>query len=416
MKDSTNAVTTPSPRPARRRLRASALYAIPTLVLASAAWWLTDTPLAAASEDASATAAAAPPAPTVTVETVRPQRFIERDERIGRIAATETVELRPEVSGRIVSVGFQAGDLIEAGQILFEIDSRPYEATVAAARAAIARAEARTATAQREAERAEALFAQRAISSEEAEMRRSVAAETSADLLSAQAALETALIDLERTQVKAPISGQVSRAYVTPGNLVSGSPTNATLLTTIVTTGEVHVYVQVDDAVIQRFRQAEKDNVLQRDAFGRVPVSLKLTEAEGFAYHGWVESLDNRIDPNTGSLTVRLYFEDPERRLLPGSFARVRLPLSGEETRLTVNERAIGTDQSQKFVLVVDESNTVAYRPVTLGPQREDSRVITSGLASGERVIVKGLQHVRPGATVETIAASETSRTDVAQR
>jgi len=401
------------PHPRRRRLRHTAVVAAAVFIIVVAGLWFDQTPASAGAESA------APPPPEVTVAPVTQRLIVDHAERIGRVVATETVELRPEVSGRITHVGFAAGEPVRAGQVLFTIDPQSYAAAVDVARAEVARAEARAASALREADRASALREQQAISNEESELRRSRAAETQAELLAARAALASAEIDLARTEVRSPIDGRVSRAYVTEGNVVSGGAAGATLLTTIVSTGEVHVYVNVDEATIHRFRRALAEGILLTDADGRIPVELRLDQSETYTHHGYVESLDNRIDPQTGSLTVRLHFDDPQDQLLPGSFARVRVPVSAAEPRLLISERAIGTDQSQKFVLVVGEDETVAYRPVTLGPLLGAERIIVSGLSAGERVVVNGLQWVRPGMAVsarEQTTSPASSTTGLAAR
>jgi multidrug efflux system membrane fusion protein len=397
----------PAPARQQRKRRPALLFAGPLLALAlgGSGFWLAQNTLSAGE---GSNEPATPPPPTVTVQPAEQRVLVEYAERHGRVAATQSVDLRPEVSGKILSIGFQAGQMVEAGQVLFTIDPRPYAAAVDSAKANVARAESRFANARREADRAQELHAQQAISSEEADLRRSRAAEAEADLMAARAALETARIDLERTEVRSPIDGRVSRAFVTAGNLVSGSPAGATLLTRIVSTGEVHVYVEVDEPTIQRYREAVAAGEILVDESGRIPVELRLGHEAEFSHQGWVESLDNRIDSATGSLTVRLLFPDPKNELLPGSFARVRVPLSARTPQLVVNERSIGTDQSQKFVLVVDEAGTVQYRTVTLGPIHGSDRVIASGLDVGDRVIVAGLQRVRPGVTVEAQLISQT--------
>jgi len=347
------------------------------------------------SSAASNAAPATPPAPHVTVAPVEQQVVTEFEELTGHVDATETVELRARVSGHLEEVHFQAGQLVKKGEALFTIDPRWYKAQfdLATARADVA---------AREAARAEKLLAASAISSEEVEARRAAAAE-------ARAALETARLDLEHTEVRAPISGRVSRALVTAGNLVSGSPGSATLLTTIVTTGDAFVYADVDEATLLKFnRLVREGRILMRD--GRIPVDLQLSDETGFPRHGFIESTDNRVNPATGSLVVRLVFPNDDGALLPGLFARVRLPVSAPQPALLVSERAIGTDQSQKFVLAVNRDNTVAYRTVKLGSTYDGKRVVREGLAAGDTIIVNGLQRVRPGMTVapepQTIAAT----------
>jgi RND family efflux transporter MFP subunit len=187
-------------------------------------------------------------------------------------------------------------------------------------------------------------------------------------------------------------------------------------MTTIVSTGEAHVYVDVDATTIRRFRKAEAEGRILLDEGGNIPVQLRLDQGSDFSHAGHVESLDNRIDPETGSLTVRLLFPDERDELLPGSFVRVRLPVSDAENRIVVSERAIGTDQNQKYVLTVQSDSTVAYRKVTLGPVIDGERIITDGIVPGESVIINGLQRVRPGMTVNAESAATLDSTGLAQR
>jgi RND family efflux transporter MFP subunit len=330
-------------------------------------------------------APSAPPAPKVTVAPVEQQLVTEYEELTGHVDATETVELRARVSGHLDAVRFQAGQLVNKGDVLFAIDPRWYQAQfdLAAARAEVA---------EREADRAGKLLAAAAISSEEAEARRAAAAE-------ARAALATARLDLEHTEVRAPISGRISRALVTAGNLVSGTPGNASLLATIVTVGDAYVYADLDEGTLLRFnRLAREGRILARN--GRIPVDLQLADETGFPRHGYIESADNRVNPATGSLALRLVFPNDDGALVPGLFARVRLPVSAPAPALLVSERAIGTDQSQKFVLAVGQDNTVAYRSVKLGAVVDGKRIVREGLQPGETIIVNGLQRVRPGMTV----------------
>jgi len=336
-----------------------------------------------------------PPAPKVTVTPVETRLVTEFEEITGRIDATETVELRPRVSGHLEEVHFQAGQLVSKGDVLFTIDPRWYQAQfdLAAARAEVA---------GREAKRAEDLLAASAISSEESESRRAKAAE-------AQAELATARLDLEHTKVRAPISGRVSHAIVTAGNLVSGAPGSATLLTTIVTTGDAYVYADLEETALLKFNRIARENHLLTEG-GRVPVDMQLADESDYPRHGFIESMDNRVNPATGSLTIRMLFPNADGALVPGLFARVRLPVSAPQNTLLVSERAIGTDQSQKFVLTVAKDNTVAYRTVKLGGNVEGKRVVRQGLSPGESIIVNGLQRVRPGMTVapETEVAANT--------
>jgi RND family efflux transporter MFP subunit len=343
-------------------------------------------------------APAAPPAPKVTVAPVEQQLVTEYEELTGRVDAMETVELRARVSGHVAEVRFQAGQLVNQGDVLFTIDPRWY-------RAQFDLATARAEVAAREAARAGKLVAASAISSEEAEARIAAAAE-------ARAALEIARLDLEHTEVRAPISGRISRAFVTPGNLVSGAPGNATLLTTVVTVGDAYVYADLDEGTLLKFNRLSRESRLVTRN-GRIPVELQLADENDYPRQGYIESTDNRLNPATGSLTLRLVFPNDDGALIPGLFARVRIPVSEPQQALLISERAIGTDQSQKFVLAVNQDNTVSYRTVKLGSMIQGKRVVREGLQPGESIIVNGLQRVRPGMTVapETQPAVATAPT-----
>ena len=324
--------------------------------------------------------------PKVTVAPVEVESLSDYDEITGHVDATETVELRARVSGHLDSVHFQAGQIVQAGDVLFTIDPRWYKAQydLAAARAQ---------DADREAKRADELLAAAAISSEEAEARRAAAAE-------AQAELAIARLDWEHTQVRSPITGRIGRALITKGNLVSGSPGDATLLATIVSVGESYVYADMDEETFLKFnRFARSHQAVGEDS--RIPVDLELADETGYPRHGFVESTDNQMNPDTGSLTVRMIFPNTDGALVPGLYARVRVPIGAAEPTLLISERAVETDQSQKFVLVVGDDHVASYRTVTLGGAVDGRRIVRSGLRPGDRVIVDGLQHVRPGMPVD---------------
>jgi RND family efflux transporter MFP subunit len=373
----------------RRQLRVAAIIAGVALAGVFVAPVLTD---ATASEPV---VPAAMPAPKVTVAAVEEKLLTEYEEFTGRVDATETVELRARVSGHLDAVNFHAGQLVKKDDVLFTIDSRWYQAQFD-----LANAQAEVAV--RESVRAEELLAASAISNEEAESRRARAAE-------ARASLATARLDLEHTQVRAPIAGRISRAYVTPGNLVSGSPGNATLLTTIVSVGDAFVYADIDETTVLKFNRLQREGRLVT-VNGRVPVDLSLSDETGFPRHGFIESADNRLNPSTGSLVLRMVFSNEDQALLPGMFARVRVPVGKPQPTLLISERAIGTDQSQKFVLAVASDSKAVYRTVKLGGTVGDGlRVVRSGLNPGERVIVNGLQRVRPGMTVDPEVAVATT-------
>ena len=352
-------------------------------------------------------AAPMPPPPTVTVAPVEQRELTEYNEFTGRLDAVETVEVRPRVSGHIQEMRFQSGQLVKKGDVLFVIDPRWHQAEFERATAEYQRAQAKFATAEREANRAKELLTDKAISLEESEQRNSKLSEARAGLASAKAASETAKLDLEFTQIRAPINGRVSRAWVTVGNYVSGGPGMNSVLTTIVSVDPIYAYADVDEATLLKFQKL-KSKLGNGD--GRIAVEMALADDEGFPYQGFVESFDNRIDPATGSILLRTVFPNQDGRLLPGLFARVRVPGSERKPTLLISDRAIGTDQSQKFVLTLSATNTVEYRPVKIGPVLEGKRVIREGLQAGEQVVVNGLQRVRPGmpVTPEKEVAAET--------
>lgn len=350
----------------------------------------------------------APPAPKVTVAPVEERMITEYEEITGRVDSLETVELRARVSGHIEAVRFQAGQLVKKGDVLFEIDPRWYRAQFDLVRAQADEARAHAEVAEREAKRTDELLAAQAISSEEAEARRSRAIEARAAYNSAEAALATAQLDLEHTEVRAPIDGQISRALVTAGNLVSGAPGNATQLATIVSVGPAYVYADIDESTLLKFNRLVRENRIAIEN-GHVPVEMQLEDEKGYPRRGYIESTDNRLNPDTGSLQLRLVFANEDHALVPGLFARVRIPISAPHRALLISERAIGTDQSQKFVLALAKDNTAAYRTVRLGGTVQDKRIVRSGLQPGDRVIVNGLQRVRPGMTVEPEVAAATA-------
>lgn len=381
-------------------------------VVALAAFFAVRATTHANAAETKAGASATPPAPKVTVAPVEEQLVTEYEEITGRVDATETVELRARVSGHLDAVRFQAGQLVRKGDVLFTIDPRWYRAQFDLATAQAGQARAHAGVAAREAQRADELLRASAISSEEAEARRSRALEADAALASAEAALVSARLDYENTDVRAPIDGRIGRALVTPGNLVSGAPGNATVLTTIISRGPAYVYADIDETTLLKFNRLLRDRRLGA-ADGRVPVEMQLADESGYPRRGYIESTDNRLNPATGSLLVRMVFPNQDEALVPGLFARVRVPVGAPSPSLLVSERAIGTDQSQKFVLALAEDNTAVYRTVKLGGAVQDKRVVRSGLRPGDRVIVNGLQRVRPGMAVqpETLVAANASAT-----
>ena len=341
-----------------------------------------------------------PPPPKVTVASVAEREVVEWEEFTGRTEAVEMVDVRPRVSGHIQEVRFQSGQLVKKGDVLFVIDPRWHQAEFERREAEYQQAKVRLENAEREAQRTEQLLSSKAISKEESEARQARFSEAKAGLLAAEAARDFAKLDLEFTEIRAQIDGRVSRAIVTPGNFVSGVAGNATLLTTIVSVAPMYVYADFDENSLLKFNQLVRDGKLLQDGDGKVPVELQLGNEAGFPHRGHIESFDNRLDAGTGSILLRAVFPNQDGAIVPGLFARIRVPLSGEYKAVVVDESAVGTDQALKYVLTLSSSNTVQYRPVTLGPAIDGLRVVRDGLKPGEEIVVNGLARVRPGMPV----------------
>ncbi|NJM36662.1 MAG: efflux RND transporter periplasmic adaptor subunit [Akkermansiaceae bacterium] len=341
-------------------------------------------------------AAASPPPPAVTVTKVTTQNLIDTETFTGRIEPAQWTEIRPRVMGHIESIAFKSGQLVNKGDILFKIDPRWYEAVLSAAKAEVIRTEAALQFATQDAARIKSLTAANAIAKEVNESRVASKEIAEAAHLAAISARNLAELDLEQATVRAPISGRISRALLTEGNFISGP---GTLLTTIASS-EMHVYTDLDEPSYLRLQQ------YLRGKTGPQTVKIQLDDGST-PIAGAIESLDNRINSNSGSILLRATVPNLDGRLTPGLFARVEVPLSDEKPVILVAESAIGTDQSQKFVLTVNQENKVNYSPVKLGRTVEGKRVILSGLTGNETIIVAGLQRVRPGAIVAPEFAKE---------
>lgn len=337
-----------------------------------------------------------PPAAAVTVAPVEQKEIVEWSEFTGHTEPVESVNIRPRTSGYIQEVRFQSGQLVKKGDVLFVIDPRLYQATFDQRKAEYDQAKS-------ESDRTAQLLANNAISAEEAEARKARAEV-------AKAALDAARLDLEFTEVRAPIDGRVSRALLTEGNYVSGTAGSASLLTTIVSVGPIYVYADIDEDTLLKFNALVNSKKLGNADGGKIPVELQLADESEFPHQGYIESFDNKLDPATGSILLRAVFPNNDGRIVPGLFARIRIPLSERHPALLVDERAIGTDQANKFVLTLTPTNTVQYQAVELGPLIDGQRVVRSGLDAGEQIVMNGLARVRPGMSVtpqEQIAKSE---------
>jgi RND family efflux transporter MFP subunit len=346
-------------------------------------------------------AAPAPPPPqAVTVAPVEQRELVEWDEFTGRTEPVDSVEIRPRVSGYIQEVRFQSGQLVKKGDVLFVIDPRWHQAAFDKLEAEAELAKVQAENAKRESDRSVQLLTTRAISTEEGDARVARFQEAKAALLAAEAARDSAKLDLDYTQVRAPIDGRVSRALLTEGNYVSGDSGTSSLLTTLVSVNPVYVYADIDEDSLLKFNNLAQAKKIETNGDGKIPIELQLADETDFPHHGFIESFDNRVDPNTGSILLRAVFSNDDGRIVPGLFARIRVPLSERYPALLVTERAIGTDQAQKYVLTVTATNTVAYQAVVLGPAVDGKRIVRSGLQPGDKIIVNGLERVRPGMPV----------------
>jgi RND family efflux transporter MFP subunit len=341
--------------------------------------------------------------PQVIVSPPVRKTVTEWDEYTGRFAAVEEVEVRPRVGGFLDSVNFRDGDMVKQGDLLFVIDPRPFDAQLAAARAGMAEAQSRLTLAERELARARDLRRSQAVSETILDQRSQEREAAQAVVLAAQAQVRQAELNLEFTRVTAPVSGRVGRRLVTPGNLVSGGTAESTLLTTIVSLDPIHFYFDADQTAYLRYSRLSRDGTRPSSRDVQNPVTLSLTDETGFPHQGRMDFVDNVIDRSTGTIRGRAIFSNPDLFFTPGQFARIRLQGRGNYGALMLPDSAIGTDQSRRYVLVVGDDGIPQYRPVEVGPIIDGLRVIRTGLTGEERVIVSGIQRVRPGAPVTPV-------------
>jgi membrane fusion protein, multidrug efflux system len=340
---------------------------------------------------------AEPAAVPVSVAVVEQRDVALWDEFSGRLEAVERVEVRSRVAGAIKAVHFREGALVKEGDQLITIDPDPYAAEVDRAKAQVLAAEARLTLAQKEQDRARRLQQANsgAISESNVDQRVSAHREAEGNLRAAQAALQAAQLNLDYTQVRAPVAGRVGKLEITVGNLIAAGP-GAPVLTTLVSVDPIYASFNADEEVVARALKALGSNAhMQVD---RIPVQMVTATSNGTTLEGHLQLIDNQVDAKSGTVRVRAVFGNGDGSLIPGQFARVRMGQPKTEPALMVNERAIGTDQNKKFVMVVGDDNKAAYREVTLGAFVDGLRRVTNGLTAGERIVVNGLQRVRPGA------------------
>lgn len=346
-------------------------------------------------------ATAMPPPPEVDVAQVLAEPVTLWQSFTGRVAATDAVMLRPRVSGYIQQVAFDEGALVEAGDLLFQIDPRPYQARVQAAQAELAQANSQLELARSEAGRARSLLKSRAISQEEYDQRDAALMGAQASVAAARAALTSAELDLEYTRVTAPVSGRAGRALVTRGNLANADQTE---LTTVVSVDPMYVYFEADE-------QTAAASQALLAAGGPQTVKIQLGNDGDQPLSGELDFIDNQLNASTGTLQYRAVLANPGERLKPGQFARVEMPVAQLDQALMVNRKAVLTDQDRRFVYVINDQNQATPRHVTVGRQVDDLMVIRDGLASGDRVIVNGVQKVfYPGMEIspQQVAMRET--------
>jgi len=341
---------------------------------------------------------AAPPPTKVDVITVQQQSVRLWNRFSGRLTAVDSAQIKPRVSGEIDQVLFEDGQLVDKGDVLFIIDPRPFEAAVQQAEAQLASARSRATLAKDELERASKLVDRQLVSESVYDAAKNEFRVASASIEEARSALVKARLDLEYAHIKAPFNGRVSRAELTEGNIVEAGA-NAPVLTTLVSSDLLYAEFNVDE-------QTYIHSMRQRDLLDQMPVKLTLAD-DNREYRGKIHAFDNQLDIATGTIRARAIVENTDGTLTPGMYANVQLGAPRETEVLLLPTKAIGTNQDKKFVYVVGDDNTAAYREVTLGEHHREQRVILTGLKAGERVVVNGLSHIRQGAPVEPVPAAE---------
>ncbi|MFG6485268.1 efflux RND transporter periplasmic adaptor subunit [Roseateles sp. BYS78W] len=348
----------------------------------------------AAHADAAPTA---PPATPVSVAQVVSQDVSAWNEFSGRLEAVDRVDVRARVSGAVQAVHFREGSLVKAGDLLVTIDPAPYQAEVQRLEAQVAAAQARVTYTQSEMARSKALLEDRAVARREFDEKDNAAREGAANLRAAQAALQSAQLNLGYTQVRAPVAGRVGKIEVTTGNLVAAGA-GAPVLTTLVSVSPIYASFDADEKIVRDALASLPGGGADRRGLERIPVEMLAGSDQ--SQTGRLQLVDNQVDAKSGTLRVRAVFDNKDGSLIPGQFAKLRMGQAKNEAALLVNERAVGTDQDKRFVIVVGAGNQAEWRPVTLGANVNGLRVVTSGLKGGERIVVGGVQRVRPGSVL----------------
>jgi RND family efflux transporter MFP subunit len=348
----------------------------------------------------SGSAAQAPPPPQVSVAAVVEKRVKDWDEFTGRFQAVETVEIRPRVSGYIDKIAFKEGSLVKQGDLLFVIDPRPYQADYDRAAADLKRFKTALELARIESTRVQRLRESGAVSQEELDERTSTVAQAEANVAGAQAALESAALNMGFTRVTSPVTGRVSRAEVTRGNLVTGGNNGGTLLSSVVSMDPIYLYFDSDEQAYLRYMEMARSGERTSPREATSPVHIGLANEEGFPHSGTMDFVDNQHNPQTGTIRARAVFANKDGLFTPGLFARVQLVGSDDYNAILIDDRAVNTDQSQKYVFLLGADNKVEYRKIKLGRVIDGLRIVREGLKPGDVIVVNGAQRVHPGLTV----------------
>ena len=351
-----------------------------------------------------------PPPPPVTIAKPIKQKVVDRDEYVGRFIAVDSVEIRARVSGYLDSIDFNDGQIVKKGDLLFTVDKRPFQNAVDQARGALAQARANLAFAEADLERGQKLLADKTISQQVFEQRTQSKRIAEASVASSEAALRQAELDLQFTELRAPVSGRIGDRRVSVGNLVTGGTAgNTTLLATIVSIDPIRFEFTADEGAFLRYERISQ-SVREADSrYTSVPVELKLLDEKGFIHEGGIDFVDNVIDQSSGTIRMRAVFPNPTALFTPGMFGRIRVPASREYEALLVPDSAIGSEQIRKFVFVVDADHTVKQKFVTLGELHGKLRVV-KGLDENDDVIVNGLMRARPGVKVTPLTEEQTKQ------
>ena len=340
-----------------------------------------------------------PPPPAVSVAVVEPRNAVVWDEFSGRLEAVERVAIRSRVAGTVQEIHFREGALVEKGARLVTIDPAPYAAEVDRLEAQVASAEPRVEFTQTEVARGRTLLGTSALSARDVDQRINAHKEAEAAVRAAKASLQTARLNLGYTEIKAPVAGRVGRLEVTVGNLVAAGP-ESPVLTRLVSVDPIYASFNANEAIVARALAALSPEANATADVGGITVEIETNATNAAWSQGRLQLIDNQVDTTSGTVRLRAVFSNPDGRLIPGQFVRVRMAQPGKEPVIAVDERAIGTDQSKRFVVVIDGANKAAWREITLGAMAGNLRIVTSGLENGERIVVSGLQRVRPGVVV----------------